>query len=234
VVFEFGTTDSLMSVLTRRPAALHWSGHGTPSYVAFEDGRGGMHAVSTEQLEAISASAKHDDLKLVVVSACSSRFAAEAFARSGVKHVVAVESGMQVLDKAAQLFSRAFYLSLAMGDSVDAAFNIGREAVKSAPSLDGALESQKFVLLGSGDHKVRRAAAAAAGLTPRRPGRRRLCFPTSAAGKSRGPGPASPPPRSGAGCGRSRAGATWAGTSPSWAGRWTCTWCWWRCCRGGW
>ena len=74
--------------------------------------------------------------------------AAEAFVRSGVKHVVAVESGMQVLDKAAQLFSRAFYLSLAMGDTVDAAFTIGREAVKSAPNLNGQKEFDKFVLLG--------------------------------------------------------------------------------------
>jgi len=151
--FDFGTSDSLMSALTRRPAALHWSGHGTPDYVAFEDGKGGMHAVSTEQLASICASARHDDLKLVVVSACSSRAVAEAFVNAGVKSVVAIEMGMQVLDRAARVFSRAFYLAILMGDPVRMAFNIGREAVKASPSvIDG--EANKFVLLGTGDEVV--------------------------------------------------------------------------------
>ena len=46
VRFEFATTDTFRSVMTRGGCkVLHYSGHGATKFIGMEDGRGGMHRV---------------------------------------------------------------------------------------------------------------------------------------------------------------------------------------------
>ena len=56
----------------------------------------------------------------------------------------------QLLDSAAIVFTRAFYLSLAVGDTVQRAFDIGKQAVKSSSVPDSNNEGNKYVLLPEG------------------------------------------------------------------------------------
>lgn len=72
----------------------------------------------------------------------------QAFVEAGVQHVVCVNVDEQVRDDAAVIFTRAFYLALIAGKTVQQSFDIGKVAVLSAPDVpDGLQESQKFLLL---------------------------------------------------------------------------------------
>lgn len=73
----------------------------------------------------------------------------QAFIDAGVPHVVAVRVDTRVSDMAARTFTRAFYLSLFVGNTLQAAYDIGVQAVVSAPDVPGGgeLEANKFLLL---------------------------------------------------------------------------------------
>jgi len=103
-----------------------------------------------DALRQLFAAGGHSDIQLVFVSACHSQNAAEAFVQVGVPHVVAVESESQVTDVAARSFTRAFYLALAKGKTVQEAFDIAKQAVSTSPQVGkwAKLEATKFVLLG--------------------------------------------------------------------------------------
>jgi len=88
--------------------------------------------------------------RLCFVNACSSRLAGEAFVAAGVPHVVCVESQTELMDKAAAVFTRSFYLALLHGMTVRASFDIGHEAVKASPNIDPG-EADKFLLLPEND-----------------------------------------------------------------------------------
>jgi hypothetical protein len=172
VSFGFATAERLRSELTMRCRAIHFSGHGSQHFLSFEDGRGGLHGLSAADVRHLcgsgnnansngntnnnaSLSASSSDVQFVFVSACYSEFAGNAFVEAGIPHVVcvSVENG-RLLDKAAQVFTRAFYLSLAVGDTIHTAFDIACQAVAVSPS-HAASESQKFKLLPEGaDHHV--------------------------------------------------------------------------------
>ena len=96
-------------------------------------------------------------VQFVFVSACHSRQAGEAFVKAGVPHVVCVNIDSKLLDRAAQVFTSSFYLSLAVGKTVQAAFDIGQQTVAAAPDMPAALaeeEHRKFELLPKdGDHR---------------------------------------------------------------------------------
>ena len=93
-------------------------------------------------------SAGSNQLEFVFVSACYSRRAGEAFAAAGVAHVVCVNIHAQILDSAAMAFTRAFYLALALGNTVQHSFDIGKQAVFASPYVrDPEAEGQKFLLL---------------------------------------------------------------------------------------
>jgi len=153
--FGFATTDRLRSEVTKRCRVIHYSGHGSSQCLMFEDERGGAQAVSAESLTHL-VSGDTDTVQLVIVSACYSEYTGNAFVEAGVPHVVCVRVNDRILDKAAQAFTRAFYLSLTVGDSVVTAFNIARRAVDASPVLQairtanesaGGLISDKFLLL---------------------------------------------------------------------------------------
>ena len=136
--FGFATTDRLRTEVTKKVRALHYSGHGAETFLSFEDGRGGLQVLETDNLRRLCEAGKKalngtSSLEFVFVSACHSKFVGEAFAAAGVPHVVCVNVSSSLLDKAAHVFTRAFYLSLAMGDTVQNAFDIANRAVEAAP-----------------------------------------------------------------------------------------------------
>ena len=147
VCFDFATTDSLRTALSFGCRAIHFSGHGHPNCLNFEDGRSGLQLVNVETLTSLL---KAGGLKLdfVFVSACHSRVTAAAFVEAGVPHVVCVKVEAMILDSAAMAFTRAFYLALLSGKTVKISFDIAREALKASPYVpDSVLEGEKFVLL---------------------------------------------------------------------------------------
>jgi len=156
VQFRFATTDTFRSVVTIGGCrVLHYSGHGSKQFLGMEDGRAGMHKVEVEALRQLFAAGGHSDVQLVFVSACRSRNAAEAFISVGVPFVVAVEADSQVTDVAARSFTRAFYLALSKGKSVQGSFDIAQQAVSTSPQVhQGIAEAAKFVLIGKDAHSV--------------------------------------------------------------------------------
>ena len=53
VSFDFATTDKLRSALSLGCRALHFSGHGHPNCLIFEDGQSGLQNVSIEALRSL-------------------------------------------------------------------------------------------------------------------------------------------------------------------------------------
>lgn len=159
LTFSHATTDVLRTVITKGCRVLHYSGHGNSNFLSFEDGAGLFHPLENERLKHLFAAGAGDSAagnpkpKLVFVSACSSRKAAEAFLEAGAKHVVCVETLSEIEDRAAQAFTRAFYCALVRGFFVQDAFQIGQAAVETCPMVgrgvpsNAVKEANKFLLL---------------------------------------------------------------------------------------
>jgi hypothetical protein len=90
VAFDFATTDKLRTALSFGCRALHFSGHGHPNCLNFEDGRSGLQLLSNEALKDL-VNAGGLKLEFLFVSACHSRRTGEAFVDAGVRHVVCVK-----------------------------------------------------------------------------------------------------------------------------------------------
>uniref|UniRef100_A0A7S2RUY4 B30.2/SPRY domain-containing protein n=1 Tax=Mucochytrium quahogii TaxID=96639 RepID=A0A7S2RUY4_9STRA len=155
--FGFATTDRLRSEVTMRCRAIHYSGHGSENALLFED-RGAVHTLDIESLRRLASGGDSGSaVQFVFVSACYSEYAGRAFVEAGVPHVVCAKVNARILDKAAHAFTRAFYLSLAIGDTVRTAFEIARQAVDvldASQSTETAV-SEKFLLLPEDtDHDV--------------------------------------------------------------------------------
>ncbi len=149
---EWAETDRLQrALLHRRYSVLHYTGHGHPEALAFEDGRGGLHPLPGGQLAALVCPGGELAFELAFLSACHSAGLAAALLAAGVPHVVAVDEDEPVVDLAAAAFARAFYAALLAGQSVAAAFGLGQTAVRTQPDLARAglagREALKFRLL---------------------------------------------------------------------------------------
>lgn len=157
--FDNATTDRLQAVITKGSKCLHFSGHGHPQSLTFEDGSGGIHWLSVDVLKALIAGGSENGeppFEFVFVSACHSALAGQSFIDSGVPHVVCCQQESQLMDNTALSFTRAFYLSLALGRSLKDSFEIGKHAVLSSATVPNPNEEmQKFMLLPEdGDHDV--------------------------------------------------------------------------------
>jgi hypothetical protein len=95
VHFDFATTDSLRTLLSFGCKVLHFSGHGVPKGLCFEDGRSGLQVIRESQLKDL-LSAGGLSLEFVFVSACYSKEIGEAFVKAGVNHVVCVKIDSKV------------------------------------------------------------------------------------------------------------------------------------------
>ena len=156
--FDFCTTDTLRTAVTLGARALHYSGHGHRNQLTFEDGAGGLQLVPVAMLRSLCAAGSHK-LDLVVVSSCYSKLAGQAFVDAGVPHVVCINLEATITDSAALAFTKAFYLSLFVGNTVQHSFAIGQQAVAASPNVPSPeREVNKFELLppeGEGcDHNV--------------------------------------------------------------------------------
>lgn len=159
LAYDNATTDRLQAVMTRGCKYLHFSGHGHPYSLTFEDGSGGIHWFSVDQLKALISGGLEDGeppFEFVFVSACHSALAGHTFVDCGVPHVVCCQQESQLMDSAALSFTRAFYLALAFGRTLKDAFEIGKHAVLSSATVSNPDEEmQKFMLLPEdGDHDV--------------------------------------------------------------------------------
>ncbi|GMH59438.1 hypothetical protein TL16_g02832, partial [Triparma laevis f. inornata] len=156
--FDTATTSRLRTSFTLGCKAVHYSGHGHRSFLTFEDGKGGLHWISPEELKQLcgAGSSEEGRVQFVFVSACYSRVAGQAFIEAGVNHVVCCQQDL-LQDSAALAFTREFYLALAVGRTVKSSFEIGRQAVAASPSVpNSADEMEKFILLPEdGNHDVR-------------------------------------------------------------------------------
>lgn len=67
----------------------------------------------------------------MVVASCFSLCCGKIFEAAGVDHVICIDKGKEIDDKAAVTFSRAFYKAIfTSGRTICSAFEIAREAVK--------------------------------------------------------------------------------------------------------
>ena len=153
---EAATVDHFTTLVLLGCRALHYSGHGHPDFLAFEDGSGKVHRLDADMLRELFAAGGPSGAQLAFVSACHSRSAGEAFIEAGVPHVVCVRLEEPVYDMAARKFAKNFYLALAAGKTVQQAFDSGRAFVKATPNLlESTEEAEKFLLLPEyGKHDV--------------------------------------------------------------------------------
>ncbi|MCL6511131.1 MAG: tetratricopeptide repeat protein [Anaerolineae bacterium] len=154
VVVEFAPCNAgdFRRVVTLGCRALHYSGHGHPDFLAFEDDEAGLNPITVSRLFELLSAGGEPAIRFAFVSACHSRRAGQAFVEAGVPHVVAVRVETAVLDVAAREFARHFYLALLAGKTVRQAFEIGQAYVAALP--DVRADADKFVLLPAGaDHE---------------------------------------------------------------------------------
>jgi tetratricopeptide (TPR) repeat protein len=148
---EAATAENLQKLVILGYRALHYSGHGHPDFLAFEDGRGAMQAMKPDIIKQLIAPCAHD-IELVFVSACHSQKAAQAFAEAGIPHVVGVRLETPVYDIAASTFSRAFYLAVSAGRTIRQAYESGKAAVKALPGKLSGDEKNFILLPEEGNH----------------------------------------------------------------------------------
>ncbi len=127
---------------------LHFSGHGGEGYLVFEDNLAQAHQLDQEQICRLLQSSA-TPVKLVFLSACHSASVAEGFIKTGIRHVVAIERSKPILDWSAKVFTRNFYLALAVGKTVEEAYQAGLIAVNTDPMIGekARVEEKKFRLL---------------------------------------------------------------------------------------
>ncbi|KDO34206.1 hypothetical protein SPRG_19045 [Saprolegnia parasitica CBS 223.65] len=149
---QFATSNNFQSMMTLGCRALHFSGHGGPKCLYFEDQESAVHPMVADELRRSFFGGPNSPLRLVVVQACHSQYCASAFLQCGIPHVIAVKVEERLEDQAAIVFTKNFYLALGQGKSVAESFEIGRHAVSVYPHLPHAIKAaSKFQLLPEGD-----------------------------------------------------------------------------------
>ncbi len=110
----------------------------------FEQENGASKNMYASNLKEILSRYECSKLKFVVVASCFSLCCGKIFSEAGVEHVICIDKGKEIDDKAAVTFSRAFYKAIyTSGCTVCAAFDLGREAVKR----ENPTASKKFMKL---------------------------------------------------------------------------------------
>jgi len=164
VTVSTATVDQFHSLMTVGNArCLHFSGHSTKEFLAFEDVSGKLHRITLPMLRRLLRSTispkSLQTLRMVVLNACYSEEAALEFIMAGFSHVVAYRG--KVRDSTAAIFTQSLYLALACGRTVHDAFESAREAVYSSPTFDEK-EKDSFMLLperGNHNEKIWKPSA---------------------------------------------------------------------------
>ena len=111
--------DVLQELNERKPAIIHFSGHGSDQdEIIFQDDQGGTKAVSKDAIVQLMTACS-GGIRLVFFNTCYSRNQAEAV----VQHVdAAIGMKTSVGDDAARIFASQFYSAIGFGLSVETAF----------------------------------------------------------------------------------------------------------------
>jgi hypothetical protein len=144
VDFEIAIDDRFGAFLAKDECrAIHFSCHGHPTYLAFEDGWGAMQCLEASVLKRWIACGG-SQLQFVFVSACDSWSIGKAFAEAGVPHVVCCDKQTTLLDSGAAVkFTKALYQALAWGKTLQKAFDLACQELSVYPCYG----SQQFCLL---------------------------------------------------------------------------------------
>ena len=154
VTFEIATVTAFSTFLAQGNSFLHLSCHGHPNQLFIEDGYGGCHILIVGDTLTQWISAGGQRLQFVFVSACHSRSVGEAFIDAGVPYVICCEQdGHQLLDQAARIFARSFYMAVANGLALQESYEMARSTVIQSPEIQQVAginpekEAKKFILL---------------------------------------------------------------------------------------
>mmetsp|Transcript_9746 Transcript_9746/g.22926 ORF Transcript_9746/g.22926 Transcript_9746/m.22926 type:complete len:1441 (-) Transcript_9746:184-4506(-) len=124
------TLDNFRMFLEKGTAGvLHFSCHGHPDQLAFENGAGYIDGLQPDALKKIMATSKVP-IKLVVVNSFHSGRIGKAFLDAGVPHVVCCHHSEVFRDKASGGFIKNLYRGLAMNKSLKQAFHMAQEAIR--------------------------------------------------------------------------------------------------------
>jgi hypothetical protein len=132
--FAVRPRDLRRGLLKYRPHILHFSGHGsTTAGIVLEDDDGKTKVVAAADLAELLGILR-DNLRVVVLNSCYS-----ALQASGITQAIDCAIGMndKVGDQSAIIFSATFYESLAFGRSVEEAFRLGVNDLKTEGTASG-------------------------------------------------------------------------------------------------
>lgn len=119
--------DLRRAMLNQRPNIVHFCGHGEgEAGICLENNVGEVRLVSTEAL-ANFFKLFANSVECVLLNACYSEIQAEAIVQH-IPYVIGMNQGIG--DKAAIEFAVAFYDALGAGETVDFAFELGRNAIQ--------------------------------------------------------------------------------------------------------
>ena len=156
VVHEIATSGNLIKAMAHKCKILHYSGHGFPSYLAFEDENsiGDTHMLRDTAFKKIVTKSNKLQLKFVFTSACHSESVGQAFVSAGVPHVVSIDTKFEVSDQGAMTFTKYFYEALLCGRTIRDSFNLAKQSVQFISS-SAKRDFEKFKLLPKkGKHDV--------------------------------------------------------------------------------
>ncbi len=155
------TEENLNYCLGLKPLGLHFSGHGFENkqmafskdrgawerdkhkgdFLMFEQENGASKNMYSSQLKEILGKYDCSTIKFVIIASCYSLCFGQIFSQAGVEHVICIDKGKEIDDKAALTFSRAFYKAIYTSEcTICEAFEMAKEAVKR----ESAVASKKF------------------------------------------------------------------------------------------
>ena len=136
-------------ILDVKPQIIHFCGHGTTEGLILEDDKGQPKRVSNEFLVDLLR-IYNTRIECVLFNACDS----QALAEEVSQHLnYAIGMSQPVKDKAAIAFSQAFYDGLGAGESIEKAFEFGKNAVLGRTSSDKAT-NREFVPIDDDDNPI--------------------------------------------------------------------------------
>lgn len=136
--------DDLANLLMRRrPHIVHFSGHGSPDGIMFED-QAGAALVAPPDVVAELFRILHDEIHCVVLNACFSVGQAEAIA----KHIdVVIGTSAAITDDDAIRFAAGFYRAISDGRNLQDAYDLGVVAAE----IHGASNDHLPHIVATGD-----------------------------------------------------------------------------------
>ncbi|MGK7893173.1 MAG: CHAT domain-containing protein [Xenococcus sp. (in: cyanobacteria)] len=122
-------------LLEIKPQIVHFCGHGNGTDgIALVNDKGKTYHVSTQALvDLFKIEIFQNTIECVVLNACYSEVQANAISEH-INYVVGMSRS--ILDDAAIIFAKGFYRAIATGDSIQTAYEIGKNAIQLASRED--------------------------------------------------------------------------------------------------